>query len=93
MAFGFRVSDELQETLEKLFKKDRKRYEATLKKMHEIISRDDLTIDFYKNLRHGLSDQKRVHVDKSFVLLFKVDKKEHFVLFKKLGHHDEIYAP
>ena len=91
MTFKYDLSDELEETLKKLHKKDNKRYEAAMKKIDEIAERDETTIDFYKNLKHGLNDYKRVHIDKSFVLLFKVSKKEKFILFDRLEHHDNIY--
>ena len=91
MPFRYDFSDELEETLEKLFKKDRKRYEIALKKIEEISSRDNSSIDFYKNLRHDLNEYKRVHIDKSFVLIFKVSRKENHILFDKLKHHDDIY--
>ena len=91
MSLKYDFSDELEEILSKLFKKDRKRYEVTLKKVEEISLRDEITIDYYKNLRHDLKEYKRVHIDKSFVLIFKVFKKEKFILFDKLKHHDDIY--
>ncbi|MCR4369177.1 MAG: addiction module toxin RelE [archaeon] len=91
MPFKYDFSDELEETLARLFKKDRKTYEAILKKASEIASRDSSSIDFYKNLRHGMSDYKRVHVARSFVLIFKVFKKERFILFDRFDHHDNIY--
>ncbi|MDO8648100.1 MAG: addiction module toxin RelE [Candidatus Diapherotrites archaeon] len=91
MTFKYDLSDELEETLKKLHKKDNKRYEAVMKKIDEIAERDETAIDFYKNLKHGLSDCKRVHIDKSFVLLFKVFKKEKFILFDRLEHHDNVY--
>lgn len=91
MPFRYDFSDELDETLSKLFKKNRKLYEITLKKAEELASRDDSTIDYCKNLKHALKGYKRVHVDKSFVLLFKVFKKERFILFDKLKHHDQVY--
>ena len=91
MPFKYDVSDELEETLNKLFKKDKKRYNSVLKKIEEAASRDFATIDFYKNLKHNLKEYKRVHIDKSFVLIFKVFKKEKFILFDRLDHHDNIY--
>ena len=91
MPFKYDFSDELEETLDKLFKKDRKRYEAIMKKAEEIASRDLATIEFYKNLMHGKKEYKRVHIDRSFVLLFKVFKEEKFILFDKFGHHDDVY--
>lgn len=91
MPFNYDFSDEVEETLAKLFKKDRQTYEAIMKKVKEVASRDENTIDFYKNLRHGMNEYKRVHIAKSFVLLFKVLKKEKFILFDKFDHHDNVY--
>ena len=91
MSFKYDFSDELEETLTKLYKKDRKRYEAIMKKTEEIASRDSDTIEFYKNLRHDEKEYKRVHIDKSFVLLFKVFKEKNFILFDRFDHHDNIY--
>lgn len=91
MAFRYDFSDELEETLSRLSKKDRQKYEAILKKIEEIASRDENTIDFYKNLSHEMKEYKRVHIAKSFVLLFKVFKKEKFILFDRLDHQDNAY--
>ena len=91
MVFDFERSDELKETLEKINKKHKPLYEAVLKKMEEIISRDHQTIDYYKNLRNDLSDFKRVHVLKHYVLFFKVYKEKNLIYFQKLRHHDEAY--
>lgn len=91
MPFKYDFSDELEEILTKLYKKDKKIYEALLKKIEEVASRDNETIDFYKNTRHDLKEFKRVHVAKSFVLLFKVFKDKKFILFDRFGHHDDIY--
>lgn len=91
MPFKYDFSDEMEETLGKLWKKDRKRYEAVLKKIEEIVSRDNTTIDYYKNLKHDLKEYKRVHIDRSFVLIFKAFKKDKFILFDRLKHHDDVY--
>ena len=91
MPFKYDFSDELEETLKKLFKKDRKRYEIIMKKSEEIASRNETSIEFYKNLKHDKKEYKRVHIDKSFVLLFKVFKKQKFILFDRFDHHDNIY--
>jgi len=45
----------------------------------------------YKPLRHDLKGLKRVHLEKSFVLVFEIDEEEKMVRFLDLGHHDEIY--
>jgi len=89
--FKYDFSDELEETLDKLFKKDRKRYEAIMKKAEEVASRDLTTVEFYKNLRYDKKEYKRVHIDKSFILMFKVFKEKKFILFDMFDHHDNIY--
>ena len=91
MTFSFDRSEEFKETMEKLNKKHKVLYEATLKKMEEIISRDKQTIDYYKNLRNDLSDFKRVHVLKHYVLFFSVEKQKNHIYFQKIRHHDEAY--
>ncbi|MDO8624603.1 MAG: addiction module toxin RelE [Candidatus Diapherotrites archaeon] len=91
MSFRHDFSDEAEAAIAVLYRKDRSRYETILKKIEEIVSRDSQTIDAYKNLRHDLKEYKRVHVGKSFVLLFSVFKKKNFILFDKLKHHDDAY--
>jgi YafQ family addiction module toxin component len=89
--FSFDISDELREVLSKIAKKDPARAAIISKKIEQIINCDENTIDRFKNLRHDLSDYKRVHVCSSFVLLFQVFKKEKMILFAKLKHHDDAY--
>ena len=91
MPFTFDLTDNLRETLEKLAKKDPRRSQIIRRKIQEIIGSDGDAIDHYKNLRYDLSDCKRVHIDRSFVLVFRVFKKERHVLFVKFDHHDRVY--
>lgn len=91
MTFKYDFSDSLIETLKLIYKKDKTLYTSIFKKVEEIVSRDLITIDFYKNLRYDLKEYKRVHVMKSFVLLFKVYKTKNLILFERLDHHDNIY--
>jgi len=60
--FSFDLSDDIKKKLKKLAKKDHIFCEAVNKKIREIIDNDNKTIDRYKNLRHDLSDNKRVHI-------------------------------
>lgn len=89
--FDFDLTDELKLMIRKLLKKDKKRVEILNKKIKEIINNDKTTIDRYHNCSYDLKEYKHVHMDKSFVLLFKVDKENKFILFAKLGHHDDIF--
>ena len=87
--YNFERSDKLIKILKKLYKKDRNRYEITLKKINEIINNENL--DHYKNLSNEMKEFKRVHIDSHFVLTFKVDKNNNLIRFEDLQHHDTIY--
>ena len=89
--FDFNFSDELKIIIKKLIKKDKKKVEIINKKIKEIINSDNQSINHYKNLRNDLKDYKRVHIEKSFVLVFKVDIQNNFILFADFDHHDKIY--
>ena len=91
MPFNFQLSDELKITIRTLAKKNPKMTEAINKKIKQIIQSDEYTITHYKNMRYNLKEYKRVHIMKSFVLLFKLFKEKDFILFDKLGYHDNIY--
>ncbi|MBU2476034.1 addiction module toxin RelE [Candidatus Micrarchaeota archaeon] len=85
----FEVSQKLQKILKKLSKKDGIRFEIVMKKINEICSSED--IEHYKNLSYVLSEFKRVHIDSSFVLIFRFDKKTKKIKFEDFQHHDKIY--
>jgi len=89
--FSFDLTDELRLKIKKLLRRDRKRVEIINKKIREIINNDSQTIKRYKNLRHDMSDLKEVHIDKSFVLTFKVDLNQMFILFVDFDHHDKVF--
>ncbi len=83
--YGILIEEKLQETINKLFKKDRKRYDICMKKIEEIVENPEQ----YKPLRYDLKNVRRVHIAKSFVLIFKIEGNS--VIFLDLDHHDKIY--
>ena len=89
MSYLLEYSERLQKILQKLSKKDSKRYEIIWKKINEIA--DSENIEHYKNLRHPLNNFKAVHIDKSFVLIFRFDKNKNMISFEDFDHHDKIY--
>jgi len=91
MPFTFDLSDPLKDTLAKLSTKDPQRSKIIYKKIEQIIQCDGNSVDHYKNLKYDLSDYKEVHIDKSFILVFKVFKKENHILFERFDHHDKIF--
>ena len=89
--FEFGLTEDLRIKIRKLFRKDKKKAEIINKKIKEIISNNSQSIERYKNLRGNQKEYKRVHIDKHFILLFKVDKEDNFILFEDFDHHDNIY--
>ncbi|MCH7850503.1 MAG: addiction module toxin RelE [Nanoarchaeota archaeon] len=89
--FDFDLSDKLKITIRKLIKKDKKKVQIINKKIKEIINNSTDSINHYKNLRNDLKNYKRVHIMSSFVLVFRVDIENNFILFIDFDHHDKIY--
>ncbi len=85
---NYELRPELQKILAKLKKKDKEAFDQILQKIEEIVSTDP---EHYKNLRYDLKHIKRVHVKKSFVLVFSYKKEEQFISFLDYDHHDNIY--
>jgi YafQ family addiction module toxin component len=73
--------------IQKLLKKDRERYEILMKKIEEILENPES----YKRLRGKMFGLCRVHIDKSFVLTFRIDDKEKVVFIEDFDHHDNVY--
>ena len=84
----FEIKPELYKKLVKLSKKDKKSYEAVMRKIDEVVNSS--SIEHYKNLRFNMKDSKRVHVG-HFVLIFSYDPSRDFIFFEDYDHHDNIY--
>lgn len=77
----------VEKKFKKLAKKDPKKLIIIGKKLEEI--REDP--HRYKNLKNPLNHLKRVHIDKSYVLIFSVDENEQIIIIEEYEHHDHIY--
>ncbi len=80
-------SKELTRKLEKLQKKDKTIFEAIIRRIKEIRGQPE----HYKPLSHDLKGYRRVHVMKSFVLIFRIDYNQNKLIFIDFDHHDKIY--
>jgi len=84
-------SYELRKSVEKIFfkiiKKNTKQIIIIEKKINEIIQNPH----HYKNLRKPLQHLKRVHIGKSFVIVFSIDEQNKKVIIEEYNHHDTIY--
>jgi len=79
------IRPKLYKQLEKLEKSNVVLFDAIFKKVDEILENPER----YENLRAPLNHLKGVHIQKSFVLLFSVDKETKTVILEKFEHHPE----
>ena len=86
----YKISDKLKKVLGTLRKKDSETYKALNNKIREVTNSPDP--NHYKPLKYGLKNLKRVHIRKSFVLVFKYNKDEEFIKFLDYEHHDRVYG-
>jgi YafQ family addiction module toxin component len=85
--FAAEFSKELARKMAKIQKKNKVLFESILGKIREV--KEDP--EHYKPLRHDLKGYRRVHVLKSFVLIFKIDYQNCRITFEDIDHHDKIY--
>ena len=71
--------------------KDNKSRNNVKSKIEEIATTLELNPKHYKNLRAPLQEYKRVHVNKNYVILFKVNVGNKEVTFHSYEHHDNVY--
>ena len=87
MRYSYEISKRLEGELGKLQTKNKKRFEIILKKMKEIL----VNPHHFKPLQHEMKGVRRVHIDKSFVLVYEVIEADNKVIFWDFDHHDKIY--
>ena len=85
--YSYELRKGVEEIFHKLAKKNPKQMEIINKKINEIIQKPN----HYKNLRKPLQHLKRVHIDKSFVLVFSVNESNKVIIIEDFDHHDKIY--
>jgi mRNA-degrading endonuclease RelE of RelBE toxin-antitoxin system len=73
---------------DKLSKKERSRL---LKIRKKIISISKNPFASYKFLKKPLQGINRVHIDKHFVLTFRIDHSKRRMIIEDFDHHDKIY--
>lgn len=71
--------------------KDKKSQENLKKKIEEIATILEFSPNHFKPLKKPLQGYSRVHVNDSFVLIFKVYHEKKTVDFVRYAHHDEAY--
>lgn len=79
MTYIDKYSEELTRKLKKIKKKNKKLYEIIDKKIEEILQDPER----YKELRYDLKEFRRVRIQKSFVLIFKIDSKNKTIKIRR----------
>jgi len=87
LKYNYEISRQLERELDKHRRKNKKQFEIILKKMSEILENPH----HYKPLQRDMKGLRRVHIDKSFVLIFEIVETENKVIFVDFDHHDNIY--
>ena len=82
------IKPEADKIFSKLSKKNQKQLMAIYKKIEEIRSNP---FHEYKSLRKPLQNFNRVHIEKHFVLIFKINHANKIVDVCFYGHHDDVY--
>ena len=87
MVYSLEVSGELDKIFNKLIKKYKKQLESINKKILQIQENPY----HFKPLRGDMHGSRRVHIDKSFVLIYEIDERNRKVRLLDYGHHDNVY--
>ena len=85
--YNLDIKSEVDKVFSKLVKKDKKKLEIIRKKINEIQE----SPHGYKFLRKPLQSFNRVHIDKHFVLIFRINHQDRIVEIYHFAHHDEVY--
>ena len=86
--YTLEIKEEADKIFKKLSRKNPKQLKIISKKNNEICKNPPHK---YKFLRKPLQSFNRVHIDKHFVLIFKVDYSREAVIIYYFDHHDKIY--
>lgn len=87
MEYQLQISEELDAAFSKLAKKNKKQLQIIDKKIQQILSNPY----HFKPLRRDMHGARRVHIDKSFVLIYEIDEARKLIRLLDFDHHDHIY--
>ncbi len=81
------IAEHVDKIFFKLKKRDSKQFRIVNSKIDQILAMPE----HFKPLRGDLSGSRRVHVGKSFVLIYDFDRQKNVVRILHYGHHDDVY--
>jgi YafQ family addiction module toxin component len=86
--YSLEIKEEADKIFFKLSKKNLKQLKMIDKKIKKIRQYPG---HVYKFLKKPLQKFNRVHIDNSFVLVFKIDHPRETVIIYYFDHHDRVY--
>ncbi|MFC1742124.1 type II toxin-antitoxin system RelE/ParE family toxin [Nanoarchaeota archaeon] len=87
--YDLEIKPEAKRIIAKLVKKNVRLFDILDKKQTDIRQKP---FHQYKSLRKPLQNFNRVHIDKHFVLIFRIDHKQQVVEIWHFAHHDTVYG-
>ena len=85
--YSLEVRESVDRIFSRLAKKNPKQMRIIEKKIRDIC-KNPL---HFKPLRTPMQHLRRVHVDKSFVLIYSINENDKIVILEDYDHHDKIY--
>ncbi|MBI2084600.1 MAG: type II toxin-antitoxin system mRNA interferase toxin, RelE/StbE family [Candidatus Aenigmarchaeota archaeon] len=86
--YSLEVRKSVEEVFSKLAKRSPKQLEIINKKIQQIRQNPHR----FKLLHSPLTGMRRVHIDKSFVLVYSIDENRKIVVVEEYDHHDRVYG-
>ena len=87
MPYSLEVLPSCKKEIDSLCGKNNVLREALHKKIKQVLENPR----HFKPLRKPLQNRRRVHVLKSFVLIYELNEKEKIVTLAGFSHHDDAY--
>lgn len=87
MPYSLKIKPHVDKAFAKIGKKDPEQLNAIKNKIKQIIENPYR----FKPLSSTMKNKWRVHIYKSFVLVYAIDEKEKIIELLDYDHHDNIY--
>ena len=88
MTYSLEYRKGLEKELSKVAKKSPVEEKAIKNKLQSILENPFQ----FKPLRKSMQGKRRVHILKSFVLIYSIDEERKTVILEDYAHHDEAYG-
>ena len=89
MTYSLAIRKSVDDLFSKLAKRDPARLRGVERKIEQILADPH----HFKPLRAPLQHLRRVHLARSYVLVYSIDEKNRLVIIEDYAHHDEVYRP